>query len=145
MKLFTHYKKRFLQQTVENPHQFFRAVLHGIGKLARFIKPDYRLNPRVHIIDVIIVPDVVDALCDRRVGKFAERVVVVIGHHHFDRRVCDFRPVAPRLPDKRPAHLLPVVAAESGHAARVVELHGVDGRRAERVGMVGHSGEIAPR
>ena len=130
-------------QRVPGVHQFLRAGGGGITQGAVLIPPHDGLHPGVHVPAITGIPDVIHAKGVGLVREDAERVGVVIGHHHFDGGIGDGLRIAPGLADQRGAHAAALRPAEahgglSGHA--VIHLvHCASAKAGRLIGNTAHA------
>ena len=130
-------------QRVPDVHQFLRAGGGGITQGAVLIPPHDGLYPGVHVPAITGIPDVIHAKGLGLVREDAERVGVVIGHHHFDGGIGDGLRIAPGLADQGGAHAAALRPAEahgglSGHA--VIHLvHCASAKAGRLIGNAAHA------
>ena len=132
-------------QRVPDVHQFLRAGSGGITQGAVLIPPHDGLYPGVHVPAITGIPDVIHAKGVSLVREDAERVGVVIGHHHFDGGIGDGLRIAPGLADQRGAHAAALRPAEAhgglpGHAV----IHLVHCASAKAGGLIGNAAHAEP-
>ena len=132
-------------QRVPDVHQFLRAGGGGITQGAVLIPPHDGLHPGVHVPAITGIPDVIHAKGVGLVREDAERVGVVIGHHHFNGGIGDGLRIAPGLADQGGAHAAALRPAEahgslSGHAV----IHLVHCASAKAGGLIGNTAHAEP-
>ena len=132
-------------QRVPDVHQFLRAGGGGVTQGAVLIPPHDGLYPGVHVPAITGIPDVIHAKGLGLVREVAERVGVVIGHHHFDGGIGDGLRIAPGLADQGGAHAAALRPAEahgglSGHAV----IHLVHCASAKAGGLIGNTAHAEP-
>ena len=132
-------------QRVPDVHQFLRAGGGGITQGAVLIPPHDGLYPGVHVPAITGIPDVIHAKGVGLVREDAERVGVVIGHHHFNGGIGDGLRIAPGLADQGGAHAAALRSAEahgglSGHAV----IHLVHCASAKAGGLIGNAAHTEP-
>ena len=132
-------------QRVPDVHQFLRAGGGGITQGAVLIPPHDGLYPGVHVPAITGIPDVIHAKGLGLVREDAERVGVVIGHHHFNGGIGDGLRIAPGLADQRGAHAAALRPAEAhgglpGHAV----IHLVHCASAKAGGLIGNAAHAEP-
>ena len=132
-------------QRVPDVHQFLRAGGGGITQGAVLIPPHDGLYPGVHVPAITGIPDVIHAKGLGLVREDAERVGVVIGHHHFDGGIGDGFRIAPGLPDQRGAHAAALRPAEAhgGLSAHAV-IHLVHCASAKAGRLIGNTAHAEP-
>ena len=130
-------------QRVPDVHQFLRAGGGGVTQGAVLIPPHDGLYPGVHVPAITGIPDVIHAKGLGLVREVAERVGVVIGHHHFDGGIGDGLRIAPGLANQGGAHAAALRPAEahgglSGHA--VIHLvHCASAKAGRLIGNTAHA------